>query len=86
MTQPATDHRDAVAAICAAAARAIKPTPALTPSQWAAENRVLSTTSRNPGAWRNKRTPYLAEPMDHFGWKSNAEEIVLVFAAQTGKT
>ena len=47
------------------AARALRPEPELSVSQWSDENRVLSSkASATPGKWSTKRTPYLREIMD----------------------
>lgn len=43
-----------------------RPDPPWTVSEWADENRVLSSvTSPEPGRWRTSRTPYLREIMDN---------------------
>lgn len=63
-------------------------TPAadLTPSEWADQRRILSRkASSEHGQWKTSRTPYLREPMDCFGVHDPTQEIVLVFASQTGK-
>lgn len=65
----------------------LRPPPAQTISQWADANRVLAGKgSSEPGPWRTSRTPYLREPMDLMGPYSDAEMVVLMFGAQTGKT
>lgn len=43
-------------------------------------------SSSEPGQWRTSRTPYLREPMDCLSATSEIEELVLMFAAQLGKT
>lgn len=59
----------------------------MTVSEWADARRMLSPkASAEHGRWRTGRTPYLREPMDAFTVTSPVEEIVLVFASQTGKS
>lgn len=59
----------------------------LTVSEWADDKRVLSSkASAEPGRWRTNRTPYLREPMDQLSTCSTAMQIVMMFAAQLGKT
>lgn len=66
---------------------AMQPTPDITVSQWADQFRMLSPkASSEHGPWRTSRTPYLREPMDAFSANSGTQEIVLVFASQTGKS
>jgi phage terminase large subunit GpA-like protein len=65
----------------------LRPPPDQTISEWADANRVLAAKSAaEPGPWRTARTPYLRAPTDAMGPFSNAEMIVLMFGAQTGKT
>ena len=46
-------------------ARALEPRKVVTVSEWAANNRVLSSkTSGISGQWGNDRNPMLVEPMD----------------------
>jgi phage terminase large subunit GpA-like protein len=60
---------------------------AVTPSEWADQRRVLSRkASSEHGQWRTSRTPYLREVMDAFSVNDPTQEIVLVFASQTGKS
>ena len=48
-----------------AMAEGFKPDPMLTVSEWADENRYLSSVaSSEPGRWHTERTPYLKEIMD----------------------
>lgn len=68
-------------------AEAFLPTPDVTVSEWADRFRMLSPkASSEHGPWRTARTPYLREPMDAFSVNSGVQEIVLVFASQTGKS
>jgi phage terminase large subunit GpA-like protein len=65
----------------------LKPEPILTVSEWADEHRMLSSkASAEPGPWRTGRTPYLKEPMDCLSSSSPVQRVVMMFAAQTGKT
>ena len=65
----------------------LRPERALTVSEWADEHRRLSSkASAEPGPWRTSRTPYLREPMDELSTTSNVQRVVMMFAAQTGKT
>lgn len=66
--------------------RALTPPDDLTVSEWAEKKRRLSAeASAEPGAWRNDRTPYLAEIMDCFN-DPKVRHIVMVAASQVGKT
>lgn len=66
---------------------AIGPDPDMTVSQWADERRYLTRKdSAEEGPWRTSRTPYLREPMDAFSVSCPVQEIVMVFASQTGKS
>tara|TARA_R100000234_G_scaffold114351_1_gene89444 strand:- start:1658 stop:3538 length:1881 start_codon:yes stop_codon:yes gene_type:complete len=56
-------------------------------SQWSERHRVLSSkASSEPGQWKNKRTPYLIEPMDCLSTDNPIQRVVLQFASQLGKT
>ena len=64
-----------------------RPPPRLSVAEWAEEHRFLSSeTAAEPGKWRNRRTPYLIEPMEALSPKSGIEEVVLMFSSQTGKS
>lgn len=68
-------------------AKAVKPRPITTVSSWADKYRILTSKgSGEPGQWRTDRTPYLREPMDCLSVTSPVQRIVLMFAAQIGKT
>lgn len=68
-------------------AEGLKPEPRLTVSEWADEHRLLSSkASAEPGPWRTSRTPYLREPMDCLSSSNPIQRVVMMFAAQTGKT
>ncbi len=65
----------------------IKPQEVLTVSAWSNKYRVLSSKSASePGKYRVERTPYLKTPMDCLSTQSPIQRVVLMFAAQTGKT
>ena len=65
----------------------LRPEQALTVSEWADKHRRLSSkASAEPGPWRTNRTPYLREPMDCLSSNSSVQRVVMMFAAQTGKT
>jgi phage terminase large subunit GpA-like protein len=65
----------------------LRPEPPLTVSEWADRHRRLSSkASAEPGPWRTGRTPYLREPMDCLSSTSPVQRVVMMFAAQTGKT
>ena len=65
----------------------LRPEQALTVSEWADKHRRLSSkASAEPGPWRTDRTPYLREPMDCLSSTSPVQRVVMMFAAQTGKT
>lgn len=65
----------------------LRPEQPLTVSEWADKHRRLSSkASAEPGPWRTNRTPYLREPMDCLSSISPVQRVVMMFAAQTGKT
>jgi phage terminase large subunit GpA-like protein len=65
----------------------LRPEQPLTVSEWADRYRKLSSkASAEPGPWRTDRTPYLREPMDCLSTESAVQRVVMMFAAQTGKT
>ena len=65
----------------------LRPEQPLTVSEWADKHRRLSSkASAEPGPWRTNRTPYLREPMDCLSSTSPLQRVVMMFAAQTGKT
>jgi phage terminase large subunit GpA-like protein len=65
----------------------LRPEQPLTVSEWADKHRRLSSkASAEPGPWRTNRTPYLREPMDCLSSTSAVQRVVMMFAAQTGKT
>ena len=66
----------------------IQPPKPITVSDWSDQNRILSSrASAESGAWRTSRVPYLKEPMDLLSVEeTDVERVVLMFAAQLGKT
>jgi len=65
----------------------LRPEQPLTVSEWSDRYRRLSSkASAEPGPWRTDRTPYLREPMDCLSSESTVQRVVMMFAAQTGKT
>jgi phage terminase large subunit GpA-like protein len=73
--------------IDADAARELRPRPLTTVSAWSDKYRILTSKgSGEPGQWRTDRTPYLREILDALSVNSPAQRIVLMFAAQLGKT
>ena len=65
----------------------LRPQPKLTVDEWADKHRVLSSRgSSEPGKYRTDRVPYLREPMQELSTDSPIQRVVLMFAAQTGKS
>ena len=65
----------------------MRPPAAVTVSQWADAHRMLSgKASSEPGPWRTDRTPYLRQIMDDLSARSSVQEVVVMFAAQLGKS
>ena len=65
----------------------MRPPAAITVSQWSDLHRVLSgKASSEPGPWRTDRTPYLRQIMDDLSARSSVQEVVVMFAAQLGKS
>lgn len=61
--------------------------PSMTVSAWAdAFRRLSSKSSAEPGPWRTDRAPYMRAPIDDLSSESTVEEVVIMAAAQTGKT
>ena len=64
----------------------LKPPPPLTISQWADKYRVLSSeSSAEPGRWNTDKAPYQRAIMDAIG-DPHVREVVVMSAAQIGKT
>ena len=73
--------------IDADAARELRPRPLTIVSAWSDKYRVLTSKgSGEPGLWRTERTPYLREILDQLSAASPVQRLVLMFAAQLGKT
>jgi len=63
------------------------PPPDLTVSEWADQNRRLSSESAaEKGEWRTDRAPYQRAVMDAMGPSSPYETVVMMWAAQSGKS
>jgi phage terminase large subunit GpA-like protein len=68
-------------------AKACRPRPLTKVSEWADRHRILSSKgSGEPGQWRTDRAPYLREILDALSVTSPVQRIVMMFAAQLGKT
>ena len=69
------------------AADVLTPPPDLSVSEWADENRRLSSESAaEKGEWRTDRALYQRAVMDAMGANSAYESVVLMWAAQSGKS
>ena len=65
----------------------MRPPADITVSQWADAQRILSgKASSEPGPWRTDRTPYLRQIMDDLSARSRVQEVIVMFAAQLGKS
>ena len=65
----------------------VLPPPDITVSQWADENRRLSSESAaERGEWRTDRAPYQRAIMDALSPSHPCEQVVLMSGAQLGKT
>ena len=65
----------------------LKPEEELSVSEWSDKYRMLSSkASAEPGKFRVDRTPYIKEPMDCLSSDNPIQRVVMMFAAQTGKT
>ena len=65
----------------------VLPPPDTTVSQWADENRRLSSESAaERGEWRTDRAPYQRAIMDALSPANPCEQVVLMSGAQLGKT
>lgn len=62
------------------------PAPRIPVSLWADLNRVLDSSSPEPGPWRMDRTPYLRQILNDLGPDSPYERVVFQKAAQVGGT
>lgn len=78
---------DGAAPLIAGFFDAFKVPTRLTVTEWADAFRMLpSKGAAAPGKYRSSRTPYMREPMDALSVSSPVEEVVLMAAAQTGKS
>lgn len=63
----------------------LRPTPSKRVSEWADENRYLSSESAaEPGRWRTSRTPFLQQVMDDLSPMSSVNEVVVAKGVQLG--
>ena len=68
------------------AAKALRPLPSLTVSDWADHYRMLSSeSSSEPGRWHTDRAPYQREVMNAFT-QSGVHKIVVMSCSQVGKS
>jgi len=68
-------------------AKACRPRPVRSVAAWSDKYRVLTSKgSGEPGQWRTSRTPYLREVLEELSATSPTQRIVMMFAAQLGKT
>lgn len=73
--------------IFARLARGIRPRRAMTVSEWADANRVVSTKQGSkPGPWVTDNNPPLREPMDAMSDRSGVHDVVAMWPIQFGKT
>ena len=69
------------------AAEVLAPPPDLSVSEWADQNaRLSSESAAEKGEWRTDRAPYQRAIMDALSPSHRAESVVLMCAAQMGKT
>ena len=79
--------QDAAAVVSRALLAGLAPLPALDVAAWADAHRYLpSKGAAEPGRWRTDRVPYLRPVMDWLSGTHPATRVVLMAAAQTGKT
>jgi phage terminase large subunit GpA-like protein len=84
---PSEDEIRAAALVDELFAQFMRPPANITVSQWADGHRMLSgKASSEPGPWRTNRTPYLRQIMDDLSARSTVQEVVVMFAAQLGKS
>lgn len=82
-----SDLERAEALVADLMAEFLRPPASITVSEWADANRMLSgKASSEPGPWRTDRTPYLRQIMDDLSARSTVQEVVVMFAAQLGKS
>lgn len=80
----AFDRRGALA-VRRAFARALRRTPELNVSQWAARHRVIaSEEGAEAGRWSNDRAPYLTEIMDCLSPSHPCETVTVIKCSQVG--
>ncbi|WP_372425852.1 phage terminase large subunit family protein [Salinarimonas chemoclinalis] len=72
--------------VAAAWRRGLTPERQLTVSEWADANRLMPSTTAEPGPWRTGRVPYLREIMDALSTSSPVDEVVFMKGTQVGGT
>jgi phage terminase large subunit GpA-like protein len=60
--------------------------PNQTPSEYAEKKRILPIGTPFPGPWKNRRTPYLIEPMDNMSPLSPIQQTIIMKGGQIGFT
>lgn len=82
-----TDDQRAAQLVQALFSEFMRPPADLSVSAWADAERILSgKASSEPGPWRTDRTPYLRQIMDDLSARSRVQEVIVMFAAQLGKS
>lgn len=70
-----------------ALARGVKADPYIYVDEWAEKHvRLVSASSAEPGRYRCSRAPYQREPQRALSPQTKTREVILVWAAQTGKS
>lgn len=84
---PSASTNSNLARLTALVASCLRETPRMTPVEWGAKNRVLRPDfAAEPGLWNPERTPYVKAPLNKLDVRDPCQEVVTVFASQTGKT
>ncbi len=78
--------RSALAIVAGALEAAIRPPPAVRPSEWAAAHLIVPDGEYKGQKFDPTLTPYLIEPMDMLGPDSAVNEVAVMKSAQTGFT
>ena len=78
--------RPALSVIALAMAAVLQTEPPIAPSAWAAQNLTVPDGPRAGERWDPALTPYVIEPLDHFGPDSGVNEQAVMKSAQTGFT
>jgi phage terminase large subunit GpA-like protein len=78
--------RSALSVVALAMAKVLAPEALIAPSAWAAQNLTVPDGPRAGERWDPALTPYIIEPLDHFGPESGVNEQAVMKSAQTGFT